>query len=565
MALSVSRRGDRLYKWQRARLTAWGRQRDVFQAAFTFLFWLWWDGIRQDNSAATRSRRAKWLIQTLLELGPVFIKVGQSLSTRVDLLPPEYLAAFAGLQDSVPPFSSWEAVTTVEAELGRSLREVFGEFAETPLAAASLGQVHRARLHSGEEVVVKVQRPGLRALFDLDSRAVNKLIRILRQRFAWARELDLLGIYDEFFTILYQEIDYTIEGKNADRFRENFRDYPQIATPKVFWEYSTTKVLTLEYLPGIKVDDVAALRANGLSPRAVNDLGIRSYLKQFLVDGFFHADPHPGNLAVRPDGTLIFYDYGMMAEIPALDKEQMVQTFFAILKKDANEVVDRFVAMGLLVPSSDMSPVKRIVQFVLDRFTEKPFDVKAFGEVKDEVYLLFEKQPFRLPAKMTYLLKSLSTLVGIALILDPQYNFKAAAQPFIKTLAMTNTGAIAEFARQAKDFLVYKFRQPSPTEVILRRLEERLERGELRIQVQSLESERTLKRIEIAVLCVLYGCLAGLGAIAGVLLVALSFSRPGFGLWAVLCWMGTSLSLLKLLQSLLVLSLRTQIDRLVSK
>jgi predicted unusual protein kinase regulating ubiquinone biosynthesis (AarF/ABC1/UbiB family) len=554
MALSVSRRGDRPYKWQRARLTAWGRQRDVFQAAFTFLFWLWWDGVRQDNSAATRSRRAQWLIQTLLELGPVFIKMGQSLSTRVDLLPPEYLAAFAELQDSVPPFSVGEAIATIEEELGRSLREVFVEFAEVPLAAASLGQVHRARLHSGEEVVVKVQRPGLRALFDLDSRAVNKLIRVLRQRFAWARELDLLGIYDEFFTILYQEIDYTIEGKNADRFRENFRDYPQIAT---------TKVLTLEYLPGIKVDDVAALRASGLSPRAVNDLGIRSYLKQFLVDGFFHADPHPGNLAVRPDGTLIFYDYGMMAEIPALDKEQMVQTFFAILKKDANEVVDRFVAMGLLVPSSDMSPVKRIVQFVLNRFTEKPFDVKAFAEVKDEVYLLFEKQPFRLPAKMTYLLKSLSTLVGVALILDPQYNFKAAAQPFIKTLA--NTGSIAEFARQAKDFLVYKFRQPSPTEVILRRLEERLERGELRIQVQSLESERTLKRIEIAVLCVLYGCLAGLGAIAGVLLVALSFSRPGFGVWAVLCWIGTSLSLLKLLQSLLVLSLRTQIDRLVSK
>ncbi|NJK59962.1 MAG: AarF/ABC1/UbiB kinase family protein [Oscillatoriales cyanobacterium SM2_1_8] len=531
------------------------------------MFWLWWDGIRQDTSAETRARRARWLIQTLLELGPVFIKVGQSLSTRVDLLPPEYLTALSALQDSVPPFSTREAVATIEQELGRSLKEVFAEFVEVPLAAASLGQVHRARLHTGEAVVVKVQRPGLRALFDLDSRAVNKLIRVLRKRFDWARKLDLLGIYDEFFTILYQEIDYSIEGKNADRFRENFRDYPQIATPKVFWECSTTKVLTLEYLPGIKVDDVAALRANGLSPRAVNDLGIRSYLKQFLVDGFFHADPHPGNLAVRSDGTLIFYDYGMMAEIPALDKEQMVQTFFAILKKDANEVVDRFVAMGLLVPSSDMSPVKRIVQFVLDRFTEKPFDVKAFVEVKDEVYLLFEKQPFRLPAKMTYLLKSMSTLVGIALILDPQYNFKAAAQPFVKTLALAtgNTGAIAEFARQAKDFLVYKFRQPSATEVILRRLEERLERGELLIQVQSLESERTLKRIEMAVLCVLYGCLAGLGAIAGVLLVALSFSRPGFGLWAVVCGIGTVLSLLKLSQSVLVLSLRTQIDRLVSK
>jgi predicted unusual protein kinase regulating ubiquinone biosynthesis (AarF/ABC1/UbiB family) len=326
----------------------------------------------------------------MLELGPTFIKIGQSLSTRVDLLPPEYISSLAQLQDKVPAFSAKEARQIIELDLGKSLYNIYRDFDEIPLAAASLGQVHRATLYTGEDVVVKVQRPGLKRLFDLDLLAVGKLLRVFRRYFSWTRKYNLEGIYNEFFTILYQEIDYVIEGKNADRFRKNFEGYPRIVVPKIYWEYSTSMVLTLEYVPGIKINDRQALEACGLNPKEINQLGICCYLKQLLQDGFFHADPHPGNLAISPSGSLIFYDYGMMAEVKTMAKDQMVKTFFAVLRKDTNEVVDTLMSMGFIEPIADMSPVKRMLKFVLDRFTERPVNVYEFEQIKSEVVAIFE-------------------------------------------------------------------------------------------------------------------------------------------------------------------------------
>jgi predicted unusual protein kinase regulating ubiquinone biosynthesis (AarF/ABC1/UbiB family) len=335
-------------RWQRIKSSALARQREVFLASFTFLFFLWWDKFWQIDTSRTRSKRAEWLVRNMLELGPTFIKIGQSLSTRVDILPPEYISNLSQLQDKVPAFSAKEAREIIELELGKSLYTIYRDFDEVPLAAASLGQVHRATLHTGEDVVVKVQRPGLKKLFDLDLLAVGKLLKVFRRYLPWSRKYNLEGIYDEFFTILYQEIDYEIEGNNADRFRKNFEGYPRIVIPKVYWEYSTSMVLTLEYVPGIKVDDRQALEACGLNPKEINQLGICCYLKQLLQDGFFHADPHPGNLAVSPSGSLIFYDYGMMAEVKTMAKDQMVRTFFAVLRKDTNEVVDTLMSMGFI-------------------------------------------------------------------------------------------------------------------------------------------------------------------------------------------------------------------------
>ncbi|MFN5763533.1 MAG: ABC1 kinase family protein, partial [Pseudanabaena sp.] len=225
-------------RWQRSKSSSLARQREVFLAAFTFLFFIWWDKFWQDNTSRTRSKRAEWLVRNMLELGPTFIKIGQSLSTRVDLLPPEYISTLAQLQDKVPAFSAREARDIIELELGKSLYAIYRDFDEIPLAAASLGQVHRATLYSGEEVVVKVQRSGLKKLFDLDLLAVGKLLKVLRRYFAWTRKYNLEGIYQEFFTILYQEIDYAIEGSNADRFRKNFEGYPRIVVPKIYWDYS---------------------------------------------------------------------------------------------------------------------------------------------------------------------------------------------------------------------------------------------------------------------------------------------------------------------------------------
>lgn len=550
---------NKLLRWQKVRHTSFSRQKDIFGAAFTFIFFLWWEG--RSPTSATKSKRAKWLVAKMLDLGPTFIKVGQSLSTRIDLFSPEYVQAFSELQDKVPAFDSKDAIAIIESELGKPIFTIYRDFGMEPIAAASLGQVHRARLHTGDEVVIKVQRPKLKELFDLDLVVCGQLIKVLRRYFKWMKQYDLEGIFDEFFTILYQEIDYRQEGKNADRFRANFANNHEIIVPKVYWEYSSVKVLTLEFVPGIKINDLQTLAANNIDPKAINEIGIRCYLKQFLQDGFFHADPHPGNLAVTTDGCLVFYDYGMMAEVVTFDRDQMVKTFFAVIRKDANTLVDTLTSMGLIEKIGDMTAIKRMMKFVLDRFTEKPVDIKEFGEIKSELYVIFEKQPFRLPPKMTYLLKSLSTLAGVALILDPEYNFRTAAQPFIKSLVVNQGGGLmGGVIRQTQEFISSKINQPSGTELILRRLEERIEQGELRFQVSSVESDRTLKQINLAVKSLIYACIGGFMFLGGTVLLLGNFTN-----WAIITFAIAFLSFIHLWRSMSKLSFREKLDQFVEK
>ncbi|MCY7277024.1 MAG: AarF/ABC1/UbiB kinase family protein, partial [Phormidesmis sp. CAN_BIN44] len=230
------------------------------------------------RSSARRDRRAQWLVNKLLNLGPTFIKIGQALSTRADLLPIEYVKALSQLQDRVPEFSADQAIAIIESELNSPLHTLYREFDRVPLAAASLGQVHRARLHTGEEVVVKVQRPGLDQLFDLDLKVLDRVVRLSTRYSATARQYDLDAIYQEFAEILYKEVDYVQEAMNADRFRHNFADHPRIVVPKIYPRYTTKRVLTMEYVPGIKVNDRRSLEAIGIDPKDINHLGICAYL-----------------------------------------------------------------------------------------------------------------------------------------------------------------------------------------------------------------------------------------------------------------------------------------------
>ena len=462
------------------------------------------------------------------------------------------------LQDKVPPFSADEAIAVVESELGNSIYALMGDFERVPLAAASLGQVHRARLHTGEVVVVKVQRPGLERLFKLDFQVLHCLVGYANRFLLGARKYRLAEIYQEFFQLLYREIDYIQEGKNADRFRENFNKDPRIAVPKVYWRYTNKKVLTLEYLPGIKIDDGQSLEANKIDRSKIIQLGICCYLKQLLQDGFFQSDPHPGNMAVGRDGNLIFYDFGSMAEVKSLARDHMVKTFFAVLRKDTNEVVETLIYMGLLEPVGDMTPVKRLVSFLLEEFREKPIDIKAFHRVNRETYLMFEQQPFRLPPQMTFILKSLTTLDGIARTLDPQYNLLAAAQPFIKSLVLNNSkgNLLGVLARQAGNFLKDKLYQPSAGEIIIKRLEERLETGELQVRVRSVERERALQTIYIAIKSLIYASLSGFTLLAATILLG---SYPG---WAIAAFSFSAFWFLILLRSLIHLSIRERLDKL---
>ncbi len=480
-----------------------------------------WDWAWHAKTTRIRQKRARHLVQTLLDLGPTFIKIGQFLSTRIDLLPIEYIEALRELQDRVPPFDPHQALAIVSMELGHPLSELYAEFEAKPLAAASLGQVHRAKLYSGEAVVVKVQRPHLPDLLDLDYRVIGAWVRFCHCYIAPSRRYNLPAIYEEFFSILFLEIDYIREGQNADRFRANFAQEAHIRVPKIHWEYTTSRVLTMEYLPGIRVDNRDQLAAHGLKPQAINQLGICCYLKQLLIDGFFHADPHPGNLAVTEKGDLIFYDYGMMTEVAALNQEQMVATFFAVLKKDTNQVILTLTNLGLIEPVSDMSAIERVMQVILQEFTEKPLDVNFFGQMRHDVYLLFQQQPFRLPAKLTYILKSLTTLDGIARSLDPNYNLVASAQPFVRQLALKGekSKGLRALTRQAQEFIQYKLNQPSRTEILLQEFQAKLERGDIKVRVHSPETDLLLQRVYRALQCLLFICGAGFSLIAAVLLL----------------------------------------------
>lgn len=549
-------------RWQRTRYSPVVRQMDIFTSAAQLMFYLWWDHKVVRQSPRHRNRRAQWLVGTLLDLGPTFIKIGQALSTRADLLPLEYVQALGQLQDRVPEFSGAEAIAIIETELGSPVHQLYQNFDPVPIAAASLGQVHRARLLTGEEVVVKVQRPGLQKLFNLDFKVLRRLVRFCYRFLPWTRQYDLDAIYQEFTEILYQEIDYVQEAINADRFRHNFRDYPRIIAPKVYPKYTTQKVLTMDYVPGIKVNDRQSLAACGIDVKEINQLGICSYLKQLLQDGFFQADPHPGNMAVSQDGCLIFYDFGMMAEVPSLDREQMVKTFFAVMRKDTEQVLDTLTCMGLLEPMPDMTPVRRIVRFLLEKFTEKPVEIQAFKQMRSEIYALFEQQPFRLPAKMTFILKALTTLDGVARALDPQYNLMVAAKPFVKSLATTNNqGAIGELTKQAREYITYKLTQPSPIERLVQRLEERLEEGELQVRVRSIESDRALRSLNLAVRSLIYTCLTGFTLLSGaVLLVGGTYLN-----WAIVAFVVAGLSGLALIRSLIELNVRDRLDRIAGR
>ena len=558
----LTKAAPRRLRWQRSKYSLMARQIDIFGAAATLMFYLWWDATFPKDTSDHKQRRAQWLVDTLLNLGPTFIKIGQALSTRADLLPIEYVQALGQLQDKVPAFSDSDAIALIESELKNSIHALYRDFDRFPLAAASLGQVHKARLHTGEDVVVKVQRPGLEQLFNLDFKVLHRLVRFCYRYLPWTKQYELESIYNEFFNLLYQEIDYIQEGKNADRFRQNFLDYPRILVPKIHWRYTTTKVLTMEYLPGIKVNDRQTLEACGLDVKKINQIGICCYLKQLLLDGFFQADPHPGNMAVSQDGSLIFYDFGMMAELKSLAKDQMITTFWAVLRKDTDAVTDTLIDMGLLVPVGDMKPIRRMITFILDKFTEKPIDIKAFGEMRSEIYSMFEQQPFRLPPQMTFILKSLTTLDGIARALDPEYNMVAAAQPFIKSIAVSKGqgNVIGEIGRQARNFIQYRLQKPTATEILIRRLEERIERGEFQVRVISNESDRTLKRINLAVKSLIYACFTGFSLLSAAVLLLGPYSS-----WAIAAFGLSGLGLLVLLRSLIDLAVREKLDKMAKK
>jgi predicted unusual protein kinase regulating ubiquinone biosynthesis (AarF/ABC1/UbiB family) len=494
---------DKAYRWNREEYSSKRRFVDIWSFVLTLMFKIWrynkaWSypgGITEAKQAARRKAQAIWIRNTFLDLGPTFIKVGQLFSTRADIFPGEYVEELSKLQDRVPAFSYEQVEGIVEQELDKKIPELFQDFEPVPLAAASLGQVHKAILYTGESVVVKVQRPGLKKLFEIDLHILKGIARYFQNHPKWGRGRDWMGIYEECCRILWEEIDYLNEGRNADTFRRNFRSYDWVKVPRVYWRYATTKVITLEYVPGIKVSQYDALEAAGVDRKAIARYGAQAYLHQLLNNGFFHADPHPGNLAVSPDGALIFYDFGMMGTIKSNVREGLMETLFGIAQKDGERVVKSLIDLGAIAPVDDMGPVRRSVQYMLDNFMDKPFENQSVAAISDDLYELAYNQPFRFPATFTFVMRAFSTLEGVGKGLDPEFNFMEVAQPYAMQLMTDNNGSegnsfLNELSRQAV--------QVSSTALGLpRRLEDtldKIERGDIRLRVRSVETERLMRR-----------------------------------------------------------------------
>ena len=402
-----------------------------------FILGLQWDKWFQ-QAEAHKNQRAVQLRQILTRLGPTFIKVGQALSTRPDLVRKDFLEELVKLQDQLPPFPTPLAFSIIESELDRSIDEVFKTISPEPVAAASLGQVYKATLRSGEEVAVKVQRPNLLPVLTLD-------LYLMRWAASWLVPWlplnlghDLTLIVDEFGTKLFEEVDYLNEGRNAERFAANFQDDLTVKVPSIYWRFSSPCVLTLEWINGFKLTDTERIKAAGLDTDSLIRIGVTSGLRQLLEFGFFHADPHPGNLFAMPDGRMAYIDFGMMDQLNQHTKETLVDAVVHLINKDYGELAKDFVNLGFLTPETDITPIIPALELVLGNAMGESVGDFNFKTITDQFSELMYDYPFRVPAKFALIIRSLVTQEGLALSLNPAFKIVEIAYPYVARRLLTD-------------------------------------------------------------------------------------------------------------------------------
>ncbi len=395
-----------------------------------FILGLKWDEW-QNQVEQNKLRRAARLREILTRLGPTFIKIGQALSTRPDLVRKDFLDELVKLQDQLPSFDNAIALQTIETELARSIEDTFSQISTEPVAAASLGQVYRARLHSGEEVAVKVQRPNLRPLLTLDLYLIRWAAGWLSPWLPLNLGHDLTMIVDEFGTKLFEEIDYLNEGRNAEKFATNFRNDPHVKVPAIYWRYTSPRVLTLEWINGFKLTDTQRIQEAGLDTDTLIEIGVTAGLQQLLEHGFFHADPHPGNLFAMPDGRMAYIDFGMMDQLDEFTKETLVDAIVHLVNKEYMEIAEDLVKLGFLTPDTDICPIVPALEAVLGNAIGKSVRDFNFKSITDAFSGLMYEYPFRVPAKFALIIRSLVTQEGIALSLNPNFKIVEVSYPYV--------------------------------------------------------------------------------------------------------------------------------------
>ncbi|WP_144875568.1 ABC1 kinase family protein, partial [Hyella patelloides] len=385
----------------------------------------WWDKTTGDNPVKERKRAIR-VRDIVTKLGPAYIKIGQALSTRPDLVSPIYLEELSVLQDQIPSFSNEIAFRFIEEELGKRPEEIYAEISPDPIAAASLGQVYRAKLKTGEDVAVKVQRPDLIRRITLD-------IYILRVIAAWIQNnikqvrSDLVAIADELAERIFEEINYRQEGRNADKFKKLYGYIEEIYVPKIYWEYTARRVLTMEWVTGTKLTDIEKVQAQGIDATHLVEVGVECSLRQLLEHGFFHADPHPGNLLAMPDGRLAYLDFGMMSRIKPYQRYGLIEAVVHLVNRDFDSLAQDYIKLDFLTPDTNLEPIIPALANVFGNALGASVAELNFKSITDEMSAMMYEFPFRVPAYYALIIRSMVTLEGIAIGIEPDFKVLSKA------------------------------------------------------------------------------------------------------------------------------------------
>ena len=414
-----------------------------------FALGAWWDNFT-GNSIPKQKKRARQLIKILTKLGPAYIKIGQALSTRPDVVPPAYLEELTTLQDKIPSFPNEVAFRFIEEELGAPPTAIYAELSPEPIAAASLGQVYKGRLKTGEQVAVKVQRPGLNRRISLDIYIMRLLAGFVQDRVKQVRS-DLRAIIDELAERIFEETNYNQEGRNADKFNEFYGYMEEIYVPKIYWEYTGKRVLTMEWIEGTKLTDIAAIQAKGIDATHLIEVGVECSLRQLLEHGFFHADPHPGNLLAMENGKLAYLDFGMMSRIKPYQRYGLIEAVVHLVNRDFESLSEDYVKLDFLTPETDLRPIVPALANVFGNALGASVAELNFKSITDQMSAMMYEFPFTVPAYYALIIRSMVTLEGIAIGVDPEFKVLSKAYPYIAKRLLTDPAP--ELRASLKDLL----------------------------------------------------------------------------------------------------------------
>ena len=389
------------------------------------------DRMHKELERLSQSQRLRMAME---ELGPTFIKLGQLLSTRPDVLDQEFIEEFSKLQDEVPAVTLDQVKTQIQRELGYPADELFAEFSEQPIAAASIAQVHRGKLRSGEEVVFKVRRPGITRVVETDIDVLMGLAYLIEQHVPTVALYDPVGLVKEFRRSITREMNFTREGHTVERFASNFADSTTVYIPKIFWDYSGEIVLTMEYVPGIKISQLEKLRAQGYDLKEIARRGADAFLQQVLGYGLFHADPHPGNIFVLPDQVICMIDFGMVGRLGQDLKEQLLDLLQALLERDVERIISQLLYSGELTDTADLKNLRRdLHDFIEDYYDLVLQDIKI-GRLFSEFIEILTHHRIHFPPDYMMLAKALVVMEGVGRQLDPDFNMISHMRPYVQSL-----------------------------------------------------------------------------------------------------------------------------------